>query len=849
MKLLCRFKILKLKNLFFLFLLQTSIVGAQNLSDGHLKIRSALADHDYASAFDELQNLRRADAKIFAANNYDYLLARVAEKRRDAATAAVFYQSVVRRNSPLKAYALWHLAKLMRASGNLAAERVFLLQLQTVAPDSLLVKIAHLRSAQSAFESRDFAQTIKMLTEPDFSQSEKNPLSNDRVKNSSPSTNELRSIREKNVLLARAFKEDGRADEARNRFQELIAKLPDVAQPDDFALAAARALDELDRAKTGESNGSAPRLADVEHWRRASIYQFNRDFANAINHLEAIIERHPNSVYVPDALLQTGRIANQENRQTDAIPFFERVMAEFPEHPAARDALNFEASAYARLGNTLEAVTHYQKFIERYVDKTELDNPERPFLNIVDALRDAGRDDEALTWIAQTRQKFAGDLPAALALFSEARLYLAQGNWTRALTSLEALRNEPNLGNLRAPGGTTLAEVAFLRAFCLEQLNRTPDALDAYLEIPDGRNEYYGWRATERIKNLARQKPEARRMIDVRANLLRLNAAQAIAAGDFERARTSAQTVLRLSENADLKSEMLDVARRAYEKLEIYRFPAFAQIEFGRKKVLTENAAPVSASPNIHQKIADELLFLGLYDEAAPELEAALHATNPKSKIANQKSKIDPSALALARIYQRGDLAQRAVSFAEPVWRSVPSDYLLELAPAEMLELLYPAPYRGEILQFAPPRNVDARFVLSIMRQESRFRADVKSNAAARGLMQFISTTSQPLALELNRTNFQQDDLYDPETAILFGSQYLQNIFRQFPGQPQAVAAAYNGGEANMARWLLRSRTTDADRYVAEIQFAQSKDYVFKVLANFRVYQLLYNEQLRRRAG
>jgi soluble lytic murein transglycosylase len=133
------------------------------------------------------------------------------------------------------------------------------------------------------------------------------------------------------------------------------------------------------------------------------------------------------------------------------------------------------------------------------------------------------------------------------------------------------------------------------------------------------------------------------------------------------------------------------------------------------------------------------------------------------------------------------------------------------------------------------------------MRQESRYRADVKSSAAARGLMQFIPSTAEQIAAQLNLADFTQEDLYDAPTAVLFGSQYLSNIFREFPQQPQAVAAAYNGGEANMTRWLVRARSTDPDRYVSEIQFSQSKDYVFKVLANYRIYQLLYDEQLRRR--
>jgi soluble lytic murein transglycosylase len=133
------------------------------------------------------------------------------------------------------------------------------------------------------------------------------------------------------------------------------------------------------------------------------------------------------------------------------------------------------------------------------------------------------------------------------------------------------------------------------------------------------------------------------------------------------------------------------------------------------------------------------------------------------------------------------------------------------------------------------------------MRQESRFRPDIKSYAAARGLMQFISTTAMRVAAELGRENFRQDDLYDPSTSILFGSHYVENLFKLFPNQPAAVAASYNGGEDNMHRWLGRSKSDVPGRYVPEIAFAQSKDYVFRVMSNFRMYQRMYDEGLKRR--
>jgi soluble lytic murein transglycosylase len=116
-----------------------------------------------------------------------------------------------------------------------------------------------------------------------------------------------------------------------------------------------------------------------------------------------------------------------------------------------------------------------------------------------------------------------------------------------------------------------------------------------------------------------------------------------------------------------------------------------------------------------------------------------------------------------------------------------------------------------------------------------------------RGMMQFISATARDVAAKLNRAAFQQDDLYNPDAAILFGAEYLSSLFKQFPNQPQAVAAAYNGGPDNVARWIARARADDPDRYVPEIGFSQTKDYVYRVMSNFWNYERLYDAQLQRK--
>src|SRR6185503_15612112 len=166
----------------------------------------------------------------------------------------------------------------------------------------------------------------------------------------------------------------------------------------------------------------------------------------------------------------------------------------------ARDALSFSAGTYNRLKRTDEAVAAYRSFSERFPDAP---NPERPYLNIIDALHEAGRHKEALDWVTQTRTRFRGQIGDALALFYQTRVHLAQSSWSKVVTDTNDLSKFSDLGGTRVAGGTTQTEVVFLRAYALEHIGRTADAISEYLSIPDGRYEYYGQRATQRLLALS----------------------------------------------------------------------------------------------------------------------------------------------------------------------------------------------------------------------------------------------------------------------------------------------------------------------------------------------------------
>lgn len=158
-----------------------------------------------------------------------------------------------------------------------------------------------------------------------------------------------------------------------------------------------------------------------------------------------------------------------------------------------------------------------------------------------------------------------------------------------------------------------------------------------------------------------------------------------------------------------------------------------------------------------------------------------------------------------------------------------------------------PVMFRSEVLHFTKKHKIDPRFVLAIMKQESSFRADAKSPSAARGLLQLVFDTALKYNKKAGFPLLQPDDLYVPRTNIAIGTEYIAALKDEFGGLYEAIAASYNGGEDNAARWLSRSKPKEAGVFTAEIGFAETKNYVFKVMGNYRIYKQLYDEDLRRK--
>jgi soluble lytic murein transglycosylase len=170
----------------------------------------------------------------------------------------------------------------------------------------------------------------------------------------------------------------------------------------------------------------------------------------------------------------------------------------------------------------------------------------------------------------------------------------------------------------------------------------------------------------------------------------------------------------------------------------------------------------------------------------------------------------------------------------------VPRDYVPQLLPLTVRELLYPRYFYDAIADDAKKFGTDPILLLSIMREESRFNPRAKSEAAARGLLQFIITTANEIGREIGLVSVQPDDLYDPRVIIRLGAKYVSKLAQQLGGDRYAIAAAYNAGPHQVQLWQRLAPGPGDDYFLSSINFDETKQYVRKVMNSYERYGEIY---------
>jgi soluble lytic murein transglycosylase len=150
------------------------------------------------------------------------------------------------------------------------------------------------------------------------------------------------------------------------------------------------------------------------------------------------------------------------------------------------------------------------------------------------------------------------------------------------------------------------------------------------------------------------------------------------------------------------------------------------------------------------------------------------------------------------------------------------------------LEQRFPMPFRDDVVAASQEIGVDAAYVYGLIRQESRFIMDARSSVGASGLMQVMPATAKWTAKKIGLP-FTQDMITDRNVNLRIGTSYLKLVLDDFGGSQAMAAAAYNAGPNRPRRWR-EGALLEPAIWAENIPFAETRDYVKKVLSNATVY-------------
>ncbi|MDE2401104.1 MAG: lytic transglycosylase domain-containing protein [Burkholderiales bacterium] len=146
----------------------------------------------------------------------------------------------------------------------------------------------------------------------------------------------------------------------------------------------------------------------------------------------------------------------------------------------------------------------------------------------------------------------------------------------------------------------------------------------------------------------------------------------------------------------------------------------------------------------------------------------------------------------------------------------------------------FPTPFKRDVMAAAQEVGLDAAYMYGLIRQESRFIVAARSHVGAAGLMQVMPATAEWTARRRG-IDYAPELITDRLTNLKIGAGYLKLILDDFGGSQAMAAAAYNAGPGRPRRWREGPRLETA-AWAENIPFAETRDYVKKVLTNAAVY-------------
>lgn len=234
-----------------------------------------------------------------------------------------------------------------------------------------------------------------------------------------------------------------------------------------------------------------------------------------------------------------------------------------------------------------------------------------------------------------------------------------------------------------------------------------------------------------------------------------------------------------------------------------------AKVPAQAKPATPDEIRAVERQPGIRRALA--LYRIDLRAEGVKEWSWALRGMS------------DRQLLAAAELAERNQIIDRSISAAD------------RTKDEHNYKLRFPTPYADKIMPHSDQQNLNKAWVYGLMRQESRFVTNAKSNVGAAGLMQVMPATGKWVANKMG-IKLGPGDLHHPDTNVMLGTTYMRLVLESLDNHPVLASAAYNAGPGRARKWR-DAKPLEGAIYAETIPFSETRDYVKKVMSNAVFYQ------------
>ena len=170
--------------------------------------------------------------------------------------------------------------------------------------------------------------------------------------------------------------------------------------------------------------------------------------------------------------------------------------------------------------------------------------------------------------------------------------------------------------------------------------------------------------------------------------------------------------------------------------------------------------------------------------------------------------------------------------------------YLLKIVRVQeiVFKQIYPTKYSAYVEKYSKENNLDKYMIYAIIKAESNFDSNVKSQSDAIGLMQLLEETAEERANIIDDETITEDDLYDPETNIKLGTSYYAYLLNHYNHNNILALTAYNAGMGNVDTWIKTGVIKQDGSDIENIPYKETNNYVRRILRDYQIYLELYDK-------